>query len=385
MDLRKTIAGCMVLASAVVLPLQAYAQSPEFAYSAEKWATLRDNKLEYDEIADLVHEYNNTVVQNQISYKDEKDDKSDDVAQDYYDKANDIYSNLEYPDSDDESYGSKVAAALASEQQAKALMKQGDENTDDAETKKIGYDQTEANLVKQAQGLMLTYWTQYYNLDSLKARKQQAEITYQSQQNRLAAGMSTQAQVLSAKEAISSAEASILSGESSLDKTKQSLCLMLGWTYGSDVEIGELPEPDLAKIDAISVDADIPTALTNNYSYKLTTKQLANAKTDTVKTKLTQTEKNQKEAISTNVKDAYSSLILARSTYEQAQQALTIQATALATATKQLQAGTITQNSFQTTNTSYQTAEVTVRTQKIALLQAMVNYDWAVGGLASAS
>ncbi|MDD3253964.1 MAG: TolC family protein [Lachnospiraceae bacterium] len=385
MDLRKTLAGCMVLVSAATLPVPAFAQSPEFAYSAEKWATLRDNKLEYEEIADLVHEYNNTVVQNQITYKDEKDDDADDVAQDYYDKANEIYDNITYPDSDDSSYGSGVAAALQNEQQAEALMKKGDENTDDSETKKIGYDQTEANLVKQAQGLMLTYWTQYYNLDSLKARKQQVEITYQTQQNRLAAGMSTQAQVLSAKEAISSAEASILSGESSLDKTRQNLCLMLGWTYGSDVEIGALPEPDLTKIDAISVDTDIAAALENNYSYKLTTKQLTNARSATVKEKLTQTEKNQKEAIATNVKDTYSSLILARSSYEQAQQALQLQATALATATRQLQAGTITQNSFQTTQTSYQTAEVTARTQKIALLQAMVNYDWAVGGLASAS
>ena len=43
----------------------------------------------------------------------------DDVAQDYYDKANEIYSNISYPDSDDANYGSGVAAALRNEQQAK--------------------------------------------------------------------------------------------------------------------------------------------------------------------------------------------------------------------------------------------------------------------------
>ena len=32
--------------------------TPEFAYSAEKWASLRDNVMEYEELADLVHEYN---------------------------------------------------------------------------------------------------------------------------------------------------------------------------------------------------------------------------------------------------------------------------------------------------------------------------------------
>ena len=68
----KRLAGAVLAAGAITaMPFQAFAQrSPEFAYSAEKWATLRDNKLEFDEISDLVHEYNPTVVQNEISYKD---------------------------------------------------------------------------------------------------------------------------------------------------------------------------------------------------------------------------------------------------------------------------------------------------------------------------
>ena len=32
--------------------------SPEFAYTADKWASLRDNVMEYGELADLIHEYN---------------------------------------------------------------------------------------------------------------------------------------------------------------------------------------------------------------------------------------------------------------------------------------------------------------------------------------
>lgn len=369
----------------VMTPIQACAGSPEFAYSAEKWAALRDDKLEYGEIADLVHEYNNTVIQNQIAYKEEKDDDRDDVAQDYYDRANEIYDNITYPDSDDANYGSQMAAALQNEQQAEALMKQGDESTDDSETKKLGYDKTEASLVKQAQGLMITYWNQYYSLDSQREKKTQAEASYQSEQNKFAAGTSTQAKVLSAKEAVSKAEASILSGESSLEKTKESLCLMLGWTYGSDVEIGELPEPDMDRIAATNVDADIQTALDNNYTYRITKKQLANARTTSVKEKMTQTEKNQREAISTNVKAAYSSLILARSNYEQALQALELERANLASAENKLQAGTITRTSYQNQQSACLTAEVTVRTRKLDLLQALVDYDWAVGGLAAVS
>ncbi len=382
----KRLAGAVLAAGAVTaMPFQAFAQrSPEFAYSAEKWATLRDNKLEFDEISDLVHEYNPTVVQNEISYKDYLTKNRDDVAQDYYDKANEIYSNISYPDLDDANYGSGVAAALRNEQQAKSLMEQGDENTDDQATMRIQYDQAEAKLAKQAQGLMITYWTQYYNLDGQKARIEQAKLSYQSEQNRLAAGMSTQSKVLSAKESVSNAEAALVTAESNLASTKESLCLMLGWGYGADVEIAELAEPDQSKIAAIDVNADIQTALENSYAYRLTKKQLTNARTDGVKEKLTETEKNQRETISNSVKSAYDSLLLAQSSYEQAQSALALQEVSMKSADAKLAAGTITKNTYESQKASYTTAQVTAQTQKLSLLRAMVDYDWTVNGLASA-
>lgn len=382
----KRLAGAVLAAGVITaMPFQAFAQrSPEFAYSAEKWATLRDNKLEFDEISDLVHEYNPTVVQNEISYKDYLTKNRDDVAQDYYDKANEIYSNISYPDSDDANYGSGVAAALRNEQQAKSLMEQGDENTDDQATMRLQYDQSEAKLAKQAQGLMITYWTQYYNLDGQKARVEQAKLSYQSEQNRLAAGMSTQSKVLSAKESVSNAEAALVTAESNLASTKESLCLMLGWGYGADVEIAELAEPDQSKIAAIDVNADIQTALENSYAYRLTKKQLTNARTDSVKEKLSETEKNQRETISNSVKSAYDSLLLAQSSYEQAQSALALQEVSMKSADAKLAAGTITKNTYESQKASYTTAQVAAQTQKLSLLQAMVDYDWAVNGLASA-
>ena len=51
-------------------PVQVLAASPQFAYSTEKWASLQDDKLEFDEIADRIHEYNSTVEKNRIEYKD---------------------------------------------------------------------------------------------------------------------------------------------------------------------------------------------------------------------------------------------------------------------------------------------------------------------------
>ena len=70
-------AGTAIISFAV--PQAAQAASPPFAYTEEKWDSLRDNKLEYDEIGDLIHEYNSTVLSNQIAYEDYKGKDSDEV------------------------------------------------------------------------------------------------------------------------------------------------------------------------------------------------------------------------------------------------------------------------------------------------------------------
>ena len=377
---------CFPLAAASLAgtgAVTAFAASPEFAYSAEKWASLRDDKLEYDEIADLIHEYNNTVIQNQIEYEDYRNEDKDDIAQDYYDAANEIYWNLEYPDSDSTSYASSLSSYLSSRIQADRLKELGDDNVDDGEIKKLGYDQTEANLVKQAQQLMITYWSQMYAIENQQISKEQAELTYSQTQTKLQAGMATQTDLLNAGEAVTSAEASLLSAQSSVSQTKESLCLMLGWTYGAQVEICEVPEPDLEAIAAIDLEADMQKGLEENYALRILARQVTNAQYGSNKDSLEQNLKSQKETAANSIKSAYEQLLLAQSNYEQALQSFELEQSAMATADRKMQAGVITKNDYRRQSTSFSAAQLQVRTQKLALLKAQLDYDWSVGGLAS--
>ena len=375
----KPVAGIlMCIAVAASSPSVSLAGSPEFAYTAEQWASFRDNKLEFDEIIYLIHEYNNTVIQNQIEYKEYRGETRDDISQDYYDAADDVYGAMDYPDSSDSDFASRLSSYLNSQIQVEKLREQGDDNVDDGEIKKLGYDQTEATLVKQAQTSMINYWTQAYTLMNLNESKVQAQLAYDSTVTKLNAGMGTQADVLSAKE-------SILSARTSLDKTKEELCLMLGWTYGADVEICDVPEPDIAGISAIDLEADITKALENNYSLKILEKQIGHAVSTSNRESLEQSYKNQKEVAANSVKTAYQDLILAKEDYVQAQQSYESESSTMAAADRKLLAGTMTRNDYQKQKSSFTTAEVNVRTKKLALLTAQVNYDWAVDGLASVS
>lgn len=175
---------------------------PQFAYSTEKWASLQDDKLEFDEIADRIHEYNSTVEKNRIEYKDYQGKDSNEIAQEYYDAADEIESSIEYPDSDDANYGSALAAAQRSEASATQMREQGDNNVDDANVKAWGYTQTEKSLVQQAQNLMIQYWNAQENLKSVQNQVSKAEKDYETANLKLSSGSATQTDVLDAKETL---------------------------------------------------------------------------------------------------------------------------------------------------------------------------------------
>lgn len=106
---------------------------PEFAYTAEKWASLQDNRLEYGEIADLIHEYNTTVRQNELDYQKYKGKTSTDIAKEYYDSAAEVTERINYPEDDSANYANQLSSALNSEISADNLTEQGDSNVDDGE------------------------------------------------------------------------------------------------------------------------------------------------------------------------------------------------------------------------------------------------------------
>ena len=117
---------------------------------------------------------------------------------------------------------------------------------EDGDVKKLEYDKTEAGLVKEAQELMISYWSQTYSLESLEQNKIQARSSHDQTLNRLRCGY-----VYPGPGAVGPGRPShrqmhpLLSAQSSLGQTKETLCLMLGWTYGAQVDIGDVPEPDL--------------------------------------------------------------------------------------------------------------------------------------------
>ena len=374
-------ACCLAAVLAAAAPTgTAWAGSPEFARSAEEWAKLRDNVMEYDELAGLIHEYNVTVQNNQRDYNEKKNKTSDEIAQDYRDAADAVRSSMSGDDSPQAIMQDSMAEA-----QALSLEQQADDNVEDSEIFKMTYDQTEATLVSNAQTNMISYHQKARDLDLKKKNRELLAATYDSVVLKMNHGMATQMEVLTAQENLQNADAAILTAESDLENTRQKLCVMLGWRYDASREIREIPAVDLNRIQSMDPAADKAKALENNYTLRINKKKLANSSNNSKKESLQMTIDDNIQRIGSSVDSAYKNVIQSQTAYQQAAVSLEVASKNMEAAERKMQIGTLSRLDYLTQQYAYLQAQVAMEDASMALFQAVESYDWNINGLASAS
>ena len=374
-------ACCLAAVLAAAAPTgTAWAGSPEFARSAEEWAKLRDNVMEYDELAGLIHEYNVTVQNNQRDYNEKKNKTSDEIAQDYRDAADAVRSSMSGDDSPQAIMQDSMAEA-----QALSLEQQADDNVEDSEIFKMTYDQTEATLVSNAQTNMISYHQKARDLDLKKKNRELLAATYDSVVLKMNHGMATQMEVLTAQENLQNADAAILTVESDLENTRQKLCVMLGWRYDASPEIREIPAVDLNRIQSMDPAADKAKALENNYTLRINKKKLANSSNNSKKESLQMTIDDNIQRIGSSVDSAYKNVIQSQTAYQQAAVSLEVASKNMEAAERKMQIGTLSRLDYLTQQYAYLQAQVAMEDASMALFQAVESYDWNINGLASAS
>ena len=378
----KQISACCLAAvlAAAVPTGTAWAGSPEFARSAEEWAKLRDNVMEYDELAGLIHEYNVTVQNNQRDFNEKKNKTSDEIAQDYRDAADAIRSSM----SGEDDAGSILSDAM-SEAQALTLEQQADDSVEDSEIFKMTYDQTEKTLVSNAQANMISYHQKVLDLELKQKNRELLAATYDSVALKMNNGMATQMDLLTARENLQNADAAILTAQSDLENTRQKLCVMLGWRYDASPEIMGIPSADLNRITAMDPSADKEKALENNYTLRINRKKLANSSSNSKKESLQMTIDDNIQRIGASVDSAYKNVIQAQTAYQQASVALDAASKNMEAAERKMTIGTISRLDYLSQQYAYLQAQTAMKNADMDLFQAMESYDWNVNGLASAS
>lgn len=382
---------------AAAAPLQALAASPEFAYDEATWARLRDNVMEYDELAMLVQEYNPSYLNNLASYRDGKSsDNARDVQDKQYESASSAYESAEaLQDQADalldsgalampgmaSAYAGLLTAASMTEQTALKQEQSADASYRDSEMDALDYRNTQNGLIVQTQSLFVSYHQVKQSLAAIEKNIEILELTAGTTGRQKDLGMATQVDYLNAQKNLSSLKSTYSQTLASLETIRQNLCLMTGWKYNDQPEIKEMPAADESRIELIDLDADIQTALSENLSLKsnrIGYKNMAEGSAD--KKNMERTIKNQEETIKANMKNLYNDIL-------QKQTALWLSKASLETAESAMRASNIKFELGMMSKTELLSAEATylgkqadAENANSSLQQAIETYEWALKG-----
>ena len=374
------LSASLAAALAAGAPATVLAASPEFARTAEEWAVLRDNTLEYEEIPDLIHEYNSTVQNNMVSYDDYRGKDANEIADDYREAAQTLYDSIEWPSEDDSGYAMLYSAAETAQAHARQMEKMADDNVSDGMIIKWQYDQVEASLSSTAQNLMNQYYQLQENLKTAQSGKELAEASLQAVQTQASLGMATNNDVLTAQEAVKTAEAGIISIQSSIQSVKQNLQVMTGWAYNSQPEIAPMPQVDVTRIDSMNPETDLEKALETNYTLMIDKRTLENTDDAANQQIARQTIANDEQKIASGLTDLYNQVLQARDSYNQAQSALALEEQNMAATQTRYDLGMVSRLEYLQAQNTYVQSQADFRIQELSLQAAMDAYDWALKG-----
>ena len=344
---RAAFALSAAVAATGMFSVPAGAASPEFARSEEEWARLRDNVLEYEEIEDLIREYNVTV---QTNYENWLKADSGKTREDYVEEAErvvDDYYNQAANASDE-------LTMITSEYQARMAELQVQSTIDAAE------DSTTAQ------------WSN---------EKTEKSLEFTRRQQNSSVGMATYADVLSAQQNLQNLDAQILSLQNQIENTRQNLIVMLGWAQDAQPEIRPMPALDLNRIAAMNPEADLEAAYANDYTLKADQRKLENSVTVSAQTVHASAVENDKQQIAIALNSAYQSVLAAKAAYDQAALNLDVAEGTFSSAQAKQRVGVGTAMETLQAEAGLASSQSDLEVKGLQLFAAMETYDWVKKGV----
>ena len=383
------ISFSLIIAGLSQASLSSLAKSPTFSRTEEEWAKLRDMNLDYEEIDGLVTEYNATVQTNQANMQQFTRDygrKNVEVSQSYRDMAQKIEDSLTEPEPDSMTYVPMMASIAQSRATINNLKNSADTTLEDYEVQYFTYESARLSLVQNTKALMISYYSKAMSKDALQKAIEVAELNLANAQARVAVGMATNLDVLSAKEAVIKANKTLSDQSNAALADRDKLLIMTGFKTDSQANIGLVPvlsEEELQNIDKINVEEDIKKAVEENYALKINKRKLGNAKSDTQIKSLNSTISSGTENIKANVQTLHKNLLNAKDKLNLLKAELELSSKDLETIRQKKNLGMATQLEVANKELENIKKNTEKKQAELALRLALENYNSAVNGLAS--
>ena len=351
--------------------------SENFSRTKEEWETLSDNVLNWDEIPALVHEYNAAVITNrsELSRDERRSYDAAEVSDYLISKADELEGKAEDADS------TSAVLSATYKNQANSLRRQADSNLDDFEAIRLSYEQIEKQTALSARTQFISYYDAIYKEEGSKVNLAYLERAYTSAVNRKNANVSTELEVLAAKEALDNARASAVTFKNDINANRQSLIVLCGWKYDADAVIGAVPELSTESIAAVSYDEDLKKAEAASITIKIDAIRLKNAKNQGYQTLISEQEtqqKNDTDSFKISFKAAYDDLLSSVDAYNNALAARTNGEKDYEYAKRQYELGMISSVELEGAANKLNTLSVNAKTAYNDMLLKRTKYDAAV-------
>lgn len=283
-------------------------------YSEEAWAKLMDNNLEYSEIEDLVHNFNPSIASGWTQMNDSANEIR--AAYDIMNKANsDAQDNLKK--------AKAAGSTLTPQLEAVALLTKTFKDTyyntyqklNKTSSMTTGLKKAEQQLSNAVKQIMMGYCSVRANKRIMETMVSMYEESLSAYEAMATVGMATSTDILKAESDLLSA----LSSKSSLETTEKQLysqlIVLCGWKAADIVNVGEVPEPDMAKIAAMNPETDVEKAIMSNSAIaELYGSDYGN--TESGKKILNSQDVQRKGNIKANLETLYGDVLSAKAAYE---------------------------------------------------------------------
>ena len=360
-------------------------------YDAATLAKLQDNVLEYDELALRVREYNPNISEAWRKYGESKED--------YQNMLTELEST--YDDSMD-----NIDAVLKPLKQAEKLMPQLKGTVKQMSSLKSGYHslvqgirdtvtnwdtskrntsqirQYEKQVISGVQSAMIGYNTIVDNKATLETMVDLYQKQCDMYQRMAALGLVNQTDVVSAQTSLIGAKSQLASLQSQEDSVYRTLCLLLGYDTDSGVEIRNLPDFDMSRLDGMNLEADTKKAIGNNYTL---IGQRTSAKGETnaqIAARLNTIEEGEQK-LTIEMQRLYQNVLDKKAAYEAAMTGYEAAEKSNGAAQRQYQNGLLSEMQYVGTQISYNQKKAAKESAELDLWTAMNAYDWGIEGLAT--
>lgn len=360
-------------------------------YDAATLSKLQDNVLEYDELALRVREYNPNISEAWRKYGESKEDYQN------------MLTELEgtYDDSMD-----NIDAVLKPLKQAEKLMPQLKGTVKQMSSLKSGYHslvqgirdtvtnwdtskrntsqirQYEKQVISGAQSAMIGYNTIVDNKATLETMVDLYQKQCDMYQRMAALGLANQTDVVSAQTSLIGAKSQLASLQSQEDSVYRTLCLLLGYDTDSGVEIRNLPDFDMSRLDGMNLEADTKKAIGNNYTLigqRTSAKRETNAQ---IAARLNTIEEGEQK-LTIEMQRLYQDVLDKKAAYEAAMTGYEAAEKSNGAAQRQYQNGLLSEMQYVGTQISYNQKKAAKESAELDLWTAMNAYDWGIEGLAA--